>query len=260
MIPALNEAEGLRELLPQVPAVVDQLIVVDGASTDGTEQVVRRLRPDAVLLRQRGRGKGNAIKHGLAIADGDVIVTMDADGSMRPGDIPVLVEKLRDGFDFVKGSRSLPGAGSDDFTRVRRVGNDGLTRFTNALFGCNYTDITFGFNAYWRDTIAHLGRLGDGFEFEIQVAIRSATVGMHTGEVPAYELPRIGGLSKLNPFTDGVGILRIILAEASPRRAARVGAAYQMAEFGLDSHWVSGRRTTATPPVAAAHAWPPARR
>jgi hypothetical protein len=230
VLPALNEAEGLALILPRVPAIVGQVIVVNGPSTDGTADVVRQLRPDALVVSQRGRGKGNAIKHGLAVADGDVIVTMDADGSMNPEDINAFIETLHAGADFVKGSRALPGAGSADFTPIRRAGNAALTRFANSLFGAHYTDITYGFNAYWRSTIRHLGRLADGFEFEIQAAVRAVVVGMRTAEVATHEPARAGGVSKLNPLTDGSAILRILLREASPRRAVELGAAYEAEE------------------------------
>jgi hypothetical protein len=233
ILPALNEADGLSEVLPRIPGIVDDVIVVNGPSRDGTVAVVRSLRPDAIIVQQLGRGKGNAIKHGLAVADGDIIVTMDADGSMNPEDIHAFIAALNDGADFVKGSRILPGGGSSDFTWLRRLGNDGLTRLANVVFGATYTDITYGFNAYWRWTIRHLGRLADGFEFEIQAAVRAVVVGMRTAEVPALEPARVGGVSKLNPFVDGMAILRVLAAEASPRRAAQLGAAYEAEEQRL---------------------------
>jgi glycosyltransferase involved in cell wall biosynthesis len=227
IIPVLDEADGVREIFPRIPPMVRQLIVVDGGSRDDTVKVVRRLRPNAEVVRQRGRGKGAALKTGLALAESELIVTMDGDGSMRPEDIPAFVAKLVEGHDFVKGSRALPGAGSDDFTRLRQWGNTGLTRIANVIFGSSYTDLTFGYDAYWRSTIEHLGELADGFEFEIQAAIRAATVGMRIAEVPAHEPARVGGASKLNPISDGWAILRIILAETSPRRATRLGPALE---------------------------------
>ncbi|MGI8558780.1 MAG: glycosyltransferase family 2 protein [Solirubrobacteraceae bacterium] len=233
ILPALNEAEGLSVILPRLPELIDDVIVVNGPSQDRTVEVVRTLRPDAVVVQQLGRGKGNAIKHGLAVADGDMIVTMDADGSMNPEDIPAFVGALHAGADFVKGSRTLPGGGSSDFTWLRRAGNDALTRVANVVFGAAYTDITYGFNAYWSWTIRHLGRLADGFEFEIQAAIRAVVVGMRTAEVPAHEPARVGGVSKLNPFVDGAAILRVLALEASPRRAAQLGAAYEAEEGRL---------------------------
>jgi glycosyltransferase involved in cell wall biosynthesis len=222
VIPALNEAHGLRVILPSVPAIVGELIVVDGGSTDATIDVVREMAPHATVIRQTGRGKGNALKCGIAAARGEIIVTMDADGSMNPQDIHRFVADLHAGMDFVKGSRVLPGAGSADFTWLRRMGNTALTRFGNIVFGSRYTDLTYGFNAYWRPTIQHLGALADGFEFEIQAALRAASVGMRTSEVPTYERVRVGGVSKLNPFTDGLAILRIILSEASPRKGVKL--------------------------------------
>jgi glycosyltransferase involved in cell wall biosynthesis len=236
VIPALNEADGLRAVLPRVPAVVSQLIVVDGGSTDGTVGVVREMSPDATVIQQTGKGKGDALKCGIAEARGEIIVTMDGDGSMNPEDIYLFVAALLAGNDFVKGSRALPRAGSDDFTWLRRVGNTGLTRVGNLVFGSEYTDLTFGFNAYWRPTIQHLGTLADGFEFEIQAALRAASVGMRTSEVPTYEPARVGGESKLNPFTDGLAILRIMLSEASPRKGVRLGAAPVPTVSDLHAH------------------------
>src|SRR5277367_2540427 len=118
VIPALNEAGGLRAVLPRVPRIVEELIVIDGGSTDDTVEVVREVSPHAIVIHQTGRGKGDALKCGIAAARGDVIVTMDADGSMNPEDITLFVRSLLAGNDFVKGSRALPGAGSDDFTLV----------------------------------------------------------------------------------------------------------------------------------------------
>jgi glycosyltransferase involved in cell wall biosynthesis len=223
VIPALDEAHGLRVILPRIPPIVGQLIVVDGGSKDATVDVVREMAPHATVIRQAGRGKGDALKCGIAAARGEIIVTMDADGSMNPEDIHLFVAELLSGMDFVKGSRVLPSAGSADFTRLRHIGNAALTWVGNMVFGSHYTDLTFGFNAYWRPTIEHLGALAEGFEFEIQAALRAASVGMRTSEVPTYEPARVGGASKLNPFTDGLAILRIILSEASPRKGVKLG-------------------------------------
>jgi glycosyltransferase involved in cell wall biosynthesis len=222
ILPVLNEADGLRVVLPRMPDLVSELIVVDGHSTDDSLDVVRSLSPRATIFCQRGRGKGNAIKRGLESARGDIVVTMDADGSMRPEDIPLFVDKLLDGHDFVKGSRELAGAGSDDFTRIRRIGNTGLTRVANGIFGTEYTDLTFGFNAYWRAAMRNPDRLADGFQFEIQAAVRAGKAGLRTAEVPTYEDARVGGSSKLNALTDGWAILRLILDEAHPRRVVEM--------------------------------------
>jgi hypothetical protein len=122
------------------------------------------------------------------------------------------------GCDFVKGSRALPGGGSADFTAVRRIGNWGLTQFARVLFRADYTDITYGLNAYWRHVMCNVDDLSDGFQFEIQLAIRAVRGGLRTAEVPSFESPRVGGASKLSPTRDGWRILKIIAGEAHPRR------------------------------------------
>ena len=129
------------------------------------------------------------------------MVTMDADGSMDPTDINAAIVRLLAGDDFVKGSRCLPGGGSDDFTAVRKAGNSFLTGVSNALVGRHFTDITYGFNAYWRGMSHQIHDLAEGFEFEIQLAVRAARSGLRTSEVACHEATRVGGASKLHAIT-----------------------------------------------------------
>ena len=216
VLPTLNEERGLRRVLPALPRWLDDVIVVDGGSTDATVDVVNELCPEARVIQQQSRGKGGALKEGIRTATGTIIVTMDADGSMDPGDITEAIRALLAGADFVKGSRELSGAGSADFTIIRRVGNLTLTRVANVLFGARWTDITYGFNAYWRSMIVDLDVLSNGFEFEIQTATRAARTGLRTTEIACFEAPRVGGSSKLSPMRDGWQILRLLFAEAKP--------------------------------------------
>ncbi len=214
VLPVLDEAAGLAATLPLIPDYVTEIIVVDGGSTDASVVVVHEILPDAVVLTQAGRGKGDALKTGIAMAGGDIIVTMDADGSMDPRDIDAAIELLLQGDHFVKGSRCLPGGGSDDFTPVRRAGNAFLTSATNAMVGRRFTDITYGFNAYWREVSPLVEDLADGFEFEIQLAVRATRSGLRTAEVPCHEATRVGGATKLHAFKDGWRILKAIVTEA----------------------------------------------
>jgi Glycosyltransferases involved in cell wall biogenesis len=125
IVPVLNEARNLPHVFAALPDEAE-VIVVDGGSVDDTVEVARRLRPSAIVIEQTRRGKGNALACGFALASGEVIVMLDADGSTDPAEIPRFVEALADGADFAKGSRFRPGGGSDDITPLRRLGNWGL--------------------------------------------------------------------------------------------------------------------------------------
>src|SRR5688572_31381819 len=113
VIPTLNEAKNLPLVLAEIPAEYE-VVIVDGWSTDGTAEVARQVRPDAHILRQRRKGKGDALARGFASATGDIVVMLDADGSADPKEIPRFVEALVGGADFAKGSRFMPGGGSSD--------------------------------------------------------------------------------------------------------------------------------------------------
>src|SRR5713226_2654188 len=105
VIPARNEAPNLRYVLPSIPPVVDEVILVDGCSTDNTVEVAQDLLPSIRIIRQKGRGKGDALRLGFAASSGDIIVMLDADGSADPQEISRFVEVLMAGNDFAKGSR-----------------------------------------------------------------------------------------------------------------------------------------------------------
>lgn len=105
IIPTRNEAQNLRHVLPHIPPMVNEVILVDGHSTDNTIAVARQLRPSIRIIKQAGRGKGDAIRAGIAVSTGDIIVMLDADGSADPGEIPRFVKALMSGHDFAKGSR-----------------------------------------------------------------------------------------------------------------------------------------------------------
>jgi len=202
-----------------------ELLVVDGWSLDGTVEVAQQLRPDARIVMQSRRGKGNALACGFNHAQGDIVVMIDADGSTDPREIPRFVEALLDGADYAKGSRFADGGASLDLTPLRRAGNVFLNFTVNVLYRTRYTDLCYGYNAFWRDTLPVLGlgldcgeegldmRWGDGFEIETILNVRAAKAGLRIVEVPSVEQPRIYGESKLNPVRDGLRILRVIATE-----------------------------------------------
>jgi glycosyltransferase involved in cell wall biosynthesis len=213
VIPTLNEALNLPHVFARLPEGLHQVVVVDGHSTDGTVEVVRRLRPDADIVFQTGRGKGDALACGFAACTGDIIVMLDADGSTDPAEIPIFVSLLRDGADFAKGSRFLRGGGSTDITKGRRLGNQMLNTAVNLLYRTRYTDLCYGYNAFHRHCLERLVVDCEGFEVETLINIRVAKLGLHVAEVPSIEADRIHGESKLNTFRDGWRVLRVILKE-----------------------------------------------
>jgi glycosyltransferase involved in cell wall biosynthesis len=218
VVPTLNEAANLPHILPALRDY--EVIVVDGGSTDDTLAVARKYAPHALLLRQDRRGKGNALMCGIDAAGGEIVVTLDADGSARVDEIPRFVAALEAGADFAKGSRHLPGGGSADLTFVRSLGNRFLGLLVNTLFGTRYTDLCYGYNAFWRRCLPQLALDCDGFEVETVMNIRAARAKLRVTEVPSYEALRVHGDSHLHPVRDGLRILKTILAE---RRRARNG-------------------------------------
>jgi glycosyltransferase involved in cell wall biosynthesis len=241
VVPTRNEARNLEVVLPAIAAVrpaVHEVIVVDGNSVDGTIEVARRVLPWVRVITQTRRGKGNAMACGFAAVTGDVVVMFDADGSADPAEIPAFVRALIAGADFAKGSRFVRGGGSDDITLLRKSGNAGLNGVANALFGTSYTDLCYGYNAFWIDILPVLdlpdihapapaeGMLwGDGFEIETVLNCRVAAAGLKITEVPSMERERIFGQSNLRTFADGTRVLRTLAAErrrAQQHRSERV--------------------------------------
>lgn len=224
VIPTKNEARNLPHVLRGLPAGIDEVIVVDGHSTDETIHVARRWRPDVRIVHQEGRGKGNALALGFAAATCDIIVMIDADGSTCPREIPRFIAALTEdgGADFAKGSRFLAGGGSTDITTLRSLGNKVLVGTVNLLCRTSYTDLCYGYNAFWRTCLPYIDVDCDGFEVETLINIRIARAGLSIVEVPSHELERIHGLSNLNAVTDGLRVARTIAAE-SFRRPREIG-------------------------------------
>jgi glycosyltransferase involved in cell wall biosynthesis len=224
VIPTLNEAENLKWLLPRLPDWLDEILIVDGCSTDATIAVAKELRPEVKIVLETRRGKGAALRAGFEAATGDIIVMMDADGSMHPDEIIRYVAALMTGADFAKGSRFMQGAGTSDMTLFRRTGNLGLTLAVRSLYGSSFSDLCYGYMAFWRRHVPLLRSDCDGFEIETLINIRALKGKLKIVEVASYESDRIHGTSNLRAIPDGWRVLKTILRErvgrGQPLRAA----------------------------------------
>ncbi|MFT4085811.1 MAG: glycosyltransferase family 2 protein [Gordonia sp. (in: high G+C Gram-positive bacteria)] len=222
VIPAMNEAENLPHVARRMPQGIAEIILVDGNSRDRTVDVARELWPDVRVVNQTRKGKGNALACGFLAARGDIIVMVDADGSTDVGEIPTFVDALTAGADFAKGTRFAYRGGSSDITHLRRMGNYALNSIVNSLYDTKFTDLCYGYNAFWRHCLPHIGlpeptledaQWGDGFEVETLMNIRAARANLKIVEIASFERDRIYGESNLNSLTDGTRVLRTIVAE-----------------------------------------------
>lgn len=220
LLPVLNEIHGVREIMPRVrPEWCDQILVVDGGSTDGTAEYFRE-RGYAVVD-QRRPGMRFAYLDALSQVTGDVIITFSPEGNSIPELIPPLIEKIREGYDMVIVSRYADGARSDDDDTVSGLANLVFTRTINLLFRARYTDAMVMFRAYRRELIGTLDLdkeasywpeeavFGKRVGWEPLLSIRAAKRRLRVTEIPGSEPARIGGRKRLHVLWGFAYILEI---------------------------------------------------
>lgn len=223
VVPAKDEAANISEILPYLDKFYEVVVVVSQDEDDDSAQAARAALPTAKIVTQTRKGKGNALVCGFAAATGDVIVTFDIDGSADPHEIPRFVEALTKGADLAKGSRFCAGGGSQDITPFRALGNGGLNVIASLMTGTRFSDLCYGFNAFWADQIPLLDlpeidpeagpQVGDGFEIEAMIIGRFAISKAIIIEVPSYEHDRYYGLTNLNAIRDGFRVLWTVLRD-----------------------------------------------
>jgi hypothetical protein len=241
VVPAMNEERNIGHVLSRLPEDIYEVILVDGNSHDNTIEAARQAYPGIRVTTQSGRGKGDAFRTGFAAVRGNLVVMLDADGSADPAEIPRFVAALEAGADFAKGSRFLPGGGSADITPTRKLGNAALSGMANLLHGTHFTDLCYGYNAFWARCLPFIAIDVPGFEVETLINLRIAGAGMKITEVPSYELDRISGQSNLKTFRDGFRVLGTILGESRRHRSVHP-----------DRDSQAGRKRERTEPAAAA--------
>ncbi len=211
-IPTLNEIEGMREIMPRIKRDwVDEIIVVDGNSTDGTFEYATEC--GYITIRQKSKGAIEAYWEALEIATGDVIIPFSPDGNSIPELIPELIAKMKEGYDMVIASRYCPGAKSEDDDWASAFGNWLFTAVINFIFGGRYTDSLVMFRA-WRKELIQLFRhdvRGAGFEPEL--CIQCARHKKRVAEIPGDEPKRIIGEGKISKLKGALAIAFLILKE-----------------------------------------------
>ena len=217
VIPCYNEVDGIRAVIEALPGEVDEIIVVDNRSTDGTGDVARSL--GAHVVREERPGYGAAYKAGLPAATGDVIITLDGDGSYPAEEIPRLVSVLEDRpCDFISASRfplQTPGA----MPRLNRLGNLVLTQVTRLLYGYPVADSQSGMWVFRRPLLRKLHLTSDGMPFSEEIKIEALAhpeIRFHEDRIPYRE--RIGEV-KLRRWREGLENLLFLVRRRFGRSA-----------------------------------------
>jgi glycosyltransferase involved in cell wall biosynthesis len=202
VIPTLNEASTITDVIRRCRPFGDEIVVIDGKSTDQTSAIAAR--EGARVVQQKGRGKGEALRQSADVAAGDILVFIDADGSHVPEDIPQLVAPIRDGkADIVVGSRLLGGSselhgGFDEFLRFS--GSSFITACINWKFGVRLSDSQNGFRAIRKAVLKDLQLKSCSTTIEQEMIMRALAMGYRVQDVPSHEFPRQGGVSKVQVF------------------------------------------------------------
>jgi glycosyltransferase involved in cell wall biosynthesis len=215
IIPTLDEAENLPLVFAYIPFDwVDEVILVDGRSNDNTVEVARSLLPEIKVVLETQPGKGAAMQAGYEAATGDILIVMDADGSNDPREIPRFIHALLQGADFAKGSRFAPQGGTTDMERLRQFGNWGFVKLSNLLFAAQFTDLLYGYHAFWRYCLDSITLKGmNGFEIDTALYLRAVRAKLRIVDVPSFEGYRFHGDGKLKTFPDGWRVLKTIMRE-----------------------------------------------
>jgi glycosyltransferase involved in cell wall biosynthesis len=212
LICALDEEDNLKHVIPRIPDWVDEVMLVDGHSTDNTVEVAKTLRPDINVVTQLGRGKGDALRCGIENSVGDIIVTLDADGATDPEEIPKFIEPLFNGYDYAKGSR-FRGTFPRNKPWYRILGNWAITVAFDALFIRAYTDLCSGYNAFWKKAVESRSWPSDGFENEPLINCWVAKNGLRVKEIGHADAGRVSGEIKELAWRQGFKAIKTIIRE-----------------------------------------------
>ena len=199
VIPTKNEGEGLAQILNQVRPYADEVMVIDGHSTDNTRSICEKQRVAYSL--DHGKGRGDGVRLGMEKAQYDVVVLFDADGSHESRDIPRFIAPIKSGkADMVIGSRRLGGSYdlNMDFAGILRSGgSDFLAYLVNKRFGTKLSDVLYSFRSVRKSSALKMGLTANDFGIEQEMVVKCLKKGFSLVEIPSREKARGWGQSKL---------------------------------------------------------------
>lgn len=229
IVPVFNEAGNLRETVERTIQTLRReaegwefgiLLVVSGKSTDESERIATELDEEFTevsrLVRRTDFGFGNAVKDGLAHADGDVLIPFMSDLSDDPSDISQMIAQIRAGYDVVYGSRFIDGGSANGYPKLKLLYNRAFNNTLRLLFGIPERDITNAFTAYRREVIEDIGvetLRSESFDITAELPLRAVVRGFRCTEVPVSWQSRTAGVSNLNATRMGSVYFRRMLAE-----------------------------------------------
>ena len=216
VIPAYNEEKNITGLLERTCRAVEssslpyEIIVVDDGSNDKTRELALQHKT-LVLWNKENRGKGSALRKGIAHAQGEIIVTMDADGSHDPEEIPKLMQPMLEGATIALGTRFSADGGKKSTKTLNLLGNGIINLSIFMMTGKRVTDSQCGFRAIKRDFLKKIKIVSDGFEVETELLLKALKNGNIVREVSLNVSKRKNGHSHINPLSDGLKIMRTVL-------------------------------------------------
>ena len=215
MIPAYNEEKNIEDILTRTKATLTtlklpyEIIVVDDGSRDKTRSLARMKEATVIRIR-KNRGKGFALRKAFQHAAGDILITMDADGSHRPEEIPRLVIPLLNGADVATGIRFNGKMEKGSTKRLHILGNRIFNLIIMVLTRKRVTDSQTGFRAFKKRVIEEIKLFSHGYEVETELTVKTLKNGFILYETPIVFEKRKNGVSRLNPLFDGLKIMATI--------------------------------------------------
>jgi len=218
VIPAFNEEKTIGNVIQETIQTLESLklpyeiIVVDDGSTDRTREIANRYKVN-VLSNGKNQGKGYALRKGFTCAQGNIIVTIDADGAHNPKEIPDLINPLFNGVDMVTGSRFL-GQERNHTSKLRMLGNHMINLIVMILTGKRITDSQTGLRAFKREFLKKIDLQSYGYEIETEITVKGLKNGFKFQEIPISCKRRKYSISKLKIISDGLKIFKTIFKSA----------------------------------------------